>query len=140
MPLDFQNGGADNIPANMKKNNAIQEHIRPLLFRLFNRAALFLTLLTVVLLMLYVTGNRQLFLDKDQTLILKLCTITSTALALVSIIALCQSVFLLLYTIKKNIRNILFYFRHVIAFLLMLSFSAAVLIITRSITFIAAGM
>ncbi len=140
MPLDFQNGGADNIPANMKKNNAIQEHIRPLLFRLFNRAALFLTLLTVVLLMLYVTGNRQLFLDKDQTLILKLCTITSTALALVSIIALCQSVFLLLYTIKKNIRNILFYLRHVIAFLLMLSFSAAVLIITRSITFIAAGM
>ena len=140
MPLDFQNGGADNIPANMKKNNAIQEHIRPLLFRLFNRAALFLTLLTVVLLMLYVTGNRQLFLDKDQTLILKLCTIISTALALVSIIALCQSVFLLLYTIKKNIRNILFYLRHVIAFLLMLSFSAAVLIITRSITFLAAGM
>lgn len=55
---------------------------RPILFRLTRRVDLFLTLLLASLLLFYIIGNQQRFLDSDIRLILILTVCTSSALFL----------------------------------------------------------
>ena len=113
------------------------EHRRPLLFRLTNRMTLFLTLLLSSLILFYITGNYQQFLDADQHLILLLCTYTAAALALFSFFSFIEAVVFLI--VLKNNARLIFILHAVVLFFL---FAAAVFFafVTRSITFFAAGL
>lgn len=67
---------------------------QPLLYRIVRRTVLFLTLFLTSLLLFYVMGNYQEFVDENQNLILNAATVTSFLLVFFSACGLAGSVLL----------------------------------------------
>jgi len=112
-------------------------HRRPLLFRLTNRVTLFLLLLSGSLVLFYITGNYQRFLDSDQHLLLDLCTATGITLAIFSFFSFIESVYYL-FSLKNG--SHLIFILHSTVFIVVFIYALALTFAGRTITFLAAGM
>ncbi len=114
-----------------------QGHRRPLLFRLTNRVTIFLTLLSGSLILFYITGNYQQFLDSDQHLILSCCAVSGIGLSLFSFFSFAESVYYLLVTGEK-IRWI--FMLHAITLFFICFGAVAMTLAIRAIIFLSAGI
>ena len=108
----------------------------PFLFRLTNRAVLYLFLLLCGLILFYIMGNYQNFLDSDQSYTLSLCTGTAIALALFSFFSVIESIYyFFLSTCKSKI-----YLVYCVLMCCILFVAITVAIATRSVSFLSEGM
>ena len=105
----------------------MQRHGRSYLFLLIDRTVLFSFIMSSAVLVLYILGNYQEFLDTTQTLLLKILTVSVSFEVLVSIYYLG---FLIFYAVQRRRRYI---FRILFGFL-SLVFCAVVLMLTKLIT------
>lgn len=78
------------ITSRQKKNARIS---LTLLFRLTRRTILFLFLFLVVLILFFIIGNYQVFLDSSQKIILQTASFAATALSIISLAGMVETVF-----------------------------------------------
>lgn len=103
---------------------------KPLLFRLTKRVTLFLFLLLIALIIVYITGNFQKFLDSTQKLILTYAMLVSIALILFSILSIVES---LIFMIAQRRLEMFFY---LVPFALCIVVSLIIIALAGSILFI----
>lgn len=103
---------------------------KPLLFRLSKRITLFLFLLLVAILIVYITGNFQKFLDSTQKSILLYAVLSAFALFFFSIFSILETI---IYSIALRHFSIVLY---VIPFLLCIIFSLVTIAFAGGILFI----
>ena len=79
---------------------------KPLLFRLTKRVTLFLFLLLSAILIVYITGNFQEFLDSTQKTVLLYAVLSAIALFFFSIISIIETI---IFTIALKRVSLIFY-------------------------------
>ena len=104
---------------------------KPLLFRLTKRVTLFLFLLLTAILIVYITGNFQGFLDSTQKIILLYAVLSAIALIFFSIFSILETI---IYTIALRRIELIFY---LVPFLLCILYAAIAAISASAILFIA---
>ncbi len=117
-----------------KKQNPKEKTPRPI-FELTSRVTLFFFMILIVLIILYVAGNYQQFIDANQRLILYTSAIVSALLFLFATAGFVESIGLIIVTGKEN-----FPWFYILLFFLTMIFSAAVLVILRVISFLSGGI
>ncbi|MCI1209705.1 MAG: hypothetical protein LKF96_09705 [Treponema sp.] len=119
-----------------EKRNDTQKKRIPVLYQITNRTVLFLFLVLCGLLVFYIIGNYQVFLDYDQKRILSLSTFAALLLAFFSVFSVGESFFYLLTTRQNYPLYIVF------IILMVIIFFTAVLtaVLTGSVSFLSSGM
>ena len=117
----------ENTKPGNKKNNS-------LLFSITGRSALFLVLELFALVLLYVSGNFQFFLDSTQKFILLVCALCSMLLVLLSTAGIIESV--VLFIISKQKKYWIFFALYILCFIV----TAVILVLFRVLTFISSGL
>jgi len=112
-------------------------HRRPLFFRLTNRATLFFLLLSASLLLFFVTGNYQQFLDSDQHIILVCCTVSEISLFIFSFFSFIEAVYCI-FTVRK--KNKWLFILHAVILFIICTAAAILSFTTRTIIFLSAGI
>lgn len=106
----------------------------PQLLRLTRRSIVFFTLSLLAIILFFMTGNRQLFLDSNLNLILQIISFTSIFLALFTLAGILGCIF---YLVKdKKIKYIV----HTFAYILILIFSIVTLILSLSVNLLSEGI
>ncbi|HAH61751.1 MAG TPA: hypothetical protein DCL73_06610 [Treponema sp.] len=118
----------------MDKKNENKEK-QPLLYRIVRRTVLFLTLFLTSLLLFYVIGNYQEFVDENQNLILDAVTVTSFLLVFFSACGLAGSV-LLFFRQHERYRYVFAFVRTAAAFV----YGFACMFASRIIDFLSGGI
>ncbi len=103
---------------------------KPLLFRLTKRVTLFLFLLLLALIVVYVTGNFQKFLDSTQKLILFYAILVSIALVLFSVLSIIESLIFMIALRRIEL------FLYIVPFALCIIVSLVIIALAGSILFI----
>ena len=104
-----------------------------LLFMLTRRMILFLSLLLCVLILFYVVGNYQFFLDSSQKIVLRSAAVTASTLFIISVSGIIETILCIVFL--KN-KRMYFIIHLVIAQLL----SIASLILFRIIDIVSTGL
>lgn len=73
---------ADDSRLDLRPSRKIQKKHEPILLRLNRRAVIFFGLQTIALILYYISGNIQFFLEVNMKIVLRAMTISSIALAL----------------------------------------------------------
>ena len=107
-----------------------------LLFRQTRRTVLFLFLFLSVLILLYVIGNYQLFLDSTQRLILNTASVTATLLTLLGTSGFIESIFCIIQKKQKR----LYYILHSILNGLAAVFALLCLVVFRTTVILSTGI
>ncbi len=107
-----------------------------LLFKLLVRSLLFLFLFLTVLILLYIIGNLQLFLDSNQKIILSIASVCALFLFFLSIIAIIIGVLCLF--IKKRKR--LYYAVHLFLILFCTAYSITFFFLFRITLIFSSGL
>jgi hypothetical protein len=110
---------------------------RPLLYRILCRTVLFLTFFLSSLLLFYVMGNYQLFVDENQNLILTIATVTAFQLVLFSASGLIVSI---IFLFRKTIIRRRLYVLDSVLMAAALVYGVVFMFITRIIDFLSAGI
>jgi len=115
-----------------KKSNNIYH--TSLLYRLIERFTIFVTLQLLVTLILYISGNYQLFLDKTQNTLLLFCSVLSVVLLILcfSGLIICTYSFIKAKKVK--------YFIQFILYLVGLIISPILMFAIRVLTFVEGGI
>lgn len=108
----------------------------PLLFMLTRRMILFLTLLLSVLILFYIIGNYQMFLDSSQKIILRSAAVTASALILFSISGIIESIICLVLYRNKRLYHII----HLILIFITEALSIGFLLLFRIIDIVSTGL
>lgn len=120
-------------PEPQKLPNQKSRRLPPLL-RLTRRTNVFLLLTLIATGIFFITGNRQIFLDSDLTLILKIITCNAIALSFFSAIATAECIF---YLIKiKKLKLII----HLICYITIFAASTALSILSLTINLLSEGI
>lgn len=121
---------------NEKNNDKSLKHKKQnsILYRLCGRATLFTSLLLLVLMVLYICGGYQDFMDSTMDMILMLCSFVCIMLTLLSIYGLIDSIVMFIQTKSKFI-----WFFFAIYFVLMVA-SPILLIVFRTVNFLSQGI
>ncbi len=117
-----------------KKINLTEKEYTSSLFSLTQRSVIFLALMLFALVLLYVSGNFQQFLDTTQKFILILCAITAILQVLISIAGTIES--FILFFISKQKR----YWIYFALYLLCAVIASLCLIIFRVLTYLSDGL
>jgi hypothetical protein len=104
------------------------------LFRLICRFSLFLSLLLFVLVLFYISGNFQQFLDSTQIFTILSCTLVSVMLFFFSIAGFFDNIVMLILSHRK--RHLLY----ALVFILLTACSAVAFIVLRSLSFLSSGL
>lgn len=104
------------------------------LFRLTKRFTLFLLLQAIVLIILYVTGNYQNFLDSTLRFIMLVASLNFAMLSFFSLAGLIESFCLIFITKKKK------YIAYLFAYIILIFFACISFIILRGISFVSSGL
>lgn len=116
-----------------KKNEKIS---LSLLFRLTRRSVLFLFLFLTDLLLLYIIGNYQLFLDSNQKLILNIASLVAAGLLFISTAGIIEGI---LCIIKKRRRRF-YYIFHLILMIISAIYSLLFMIIFSATLILSSGL
>jgi len=120
----------------MDRHDEKQEE-KPLLYKLLGRTVLFLMLFLSAMLLFYFIGNYQEFLDRSQTLILTIATVTAIMLVFFAAAGLTLSLVLLL---RKKTNNRRMYGILTAGMSLALVYGAVFMVVTRIINLLSAGI
>lgn len=121
------------ITARQEKN---KNRTIPLLFRLIRRTVLLAFLFLCSLMLLYIVGNYQLFLDTSQKIIIKTATFASTALIFISLAGCIESLVLIIQ--KKHER--LYYSIHFVVIFFLGNLGFFTMLFFKSIDLLSDGM
>lgn len=107
---------------------------RSFLFKLTGRTSLFLFLLSTFLIVLYVSGSYQDFLDSTLNFVLTSCSATILGLFVFSAAGILQSIILFFISKRKS------YWIYFFVYILSCVFSAGFFFLARTISIIAKGI
>lgn len=119
---------------NTKKNKS------PLLFILTRRTVIFLFLYLIVTTLFFVIGNYQKFIDSNLLIIIKIAAIDSILLACFSFVGIIESIYLIIICIKKQSKNKIYYFIHIIIMIIINFISIICLLAYRTINLLSQGI
>lgn len=124
----------DATPMTAKRKIVSKNGHLPILLRLTRRMTVFLFLTLVAILIFFITGSRQHFLDSNLLILLQAMSYNAIALDFFATAAALQSIFYLV-RLKKNILIV-----HVVCYLLVFIFSSAAAIFSLSLTILSEGI
>ncbi len=107
---------------------------RSFLFKLTGRTSLFLFLLSAFIMVLYVSGSYQDFLDSTLNFILVSCSLTILALFVFSAAGLIQSIVLFFISKRKS------YWIYFFVYILSCTFSSLIFFLARTISILSKGI
>ena len=107
-----------------------------LLFMLTRRTILFLSLLLCVLILFYVVGNYQFFLDSSQKIVLRSAAVTASALFIISVSGIIETILCIVFLKNKR----MYFIIHLVLIFIAQLLSIASLILFRIIDIVSTGL
>lgn len=107
-----------------------------LLFMLTRRTILFLSLLLCVLILFYVVGNYQFFLDSSQKIVLRSAAVTASTLFIISISGIIETILCIVFLKNKR----MYFIIHLLLIFIAQLLSIASLILFRIIDIVSTGL
>ena len=107
-----------------------------LLFMLTRRTILFLSLLLCVLILFYVVGNYQFFLDSSQKIVLRSAAVTASTLFIISVSGIIETILCIVFLKNKR----MYFIIHLVLIFIAQLLSIASLILFRIIDIVSTGL
>lgn len=107
-----------------------------LLFMLTRRMILFLSLLLCVLILFYIVGNYQFFLDSSQKIVLRSAAVTASALFIISVSGIIETILCIVFLKNKR----MYFIIHLVLIFIAQLLSIASLILFRIIDIVSTGL
>ena len=130
---EFSSPKSDEEPFEKFRQRKNSRRLPPLL-RLTRRANVFLSFTLIATIIFFVTGNKQIFLDSNMSLILKIIACTAISLSIFSFSAIIECIF---YTVKDKKFRLIF---HLVSYILIFLASTTISILSLTINLLSEGI
>lgn len=118
----------------MKNTKRKKTRRLPPLLRLTRRATVFLSLTLTAIILFFITGNHQTFLDENLKMILSIIAFTAISLSFFTGMAIIECIF---YTLKDKKLRLLF---HLVCYIILLILSITISVASLTINLLSEGI